>query len=98
MCPHRNGIALADGGRECLFMSTQFCRCHGHFLTSEVKAVSAEQLGQKGSCGLKICFWETGVPVRVRPRPPKSTDTAITYDEVFVTSPERLRTMPTPSW
>jgi hypothetical protein len=26
---------------------------------------------------LKICFWETGVPVRVRPRPPKSVKNQI---------------------
>jgi hypothetical protein len=36
-----------------------------------MKGVSAEQLGKKPSGGLKICFWETGVPVRVRPRPPQ---------------------------
>jgi hypothetical protein len=32
--------------------------------------VSAQKDEQKEADRLKICFWETGVPVRVRPRPP----------------------------
>jgi hypothetical protein len=38
----------------------------------EGKACPQNDLGKTASCGLKICFWETGVPVRVRPRPPSA--------------------------
>jgi hypothetical protein len=40
------------------------------FCGSKAEAVSRQGLGQTQVSGLKICFWETGVPVRVRPRPP----------------------------
>src|SRR5262249_12246796 len=32
-----------------------------------------KNLGKMASCKLKIRFWETGVPVRVRPRPPHTS-------------------------
>src|SRR5262249_61001431 len=32
---------------------------------------------------LKICFWETGVPVRIRPRPPLRKHARLTLDFRF---------------
>src|SRR5690348_1672963 len=74
LCPYpvrtRDGLA-------CRTVTTNVCLCQcipadgtRVFAVWEWKACSYKGFGKVASDGLKICFWETGVPVRIRPRPP----------------------------